>query len=142
MIEKPPALNKINTKVLWKIVTNSEYDALFHRINNKYLYWDKVKYKAPAGVDPATLWYAVKIKRNSMAKRVILGKSTFSFSVTGKMQELLHLLDFNLGGTLGTQGIIPEKDKKFYLVNSIMEEAIASSQMEGASQHGKWQRIC
>lgn len=133
MIEKPPALNKINTKVLWKIVTNSEYDALFHRINSKYLYWDNVKYKAPAGVDPATLWYAVKIKRNSMAKRVILGKSTFSFSVTGKMQELLHLLDFNLGGTLGTQGIIPEKDKKFYLVNSIMEEAIASSQMEGAS---------
>ena len=133
MIEKPPALNKINTKVLWKIVINSEYDALFHRINNEYLYWDKVKYKAPAGVDPATLWYAVKIKRNSMAKRVILGKSTFSFSVTGKMQELLHLLDFNLGGTLGTQGIIPEKDKKFYLVNSIMEEAIASSQMEGAS---------
>ena len=133
MIEKPPALNKINTKVLWKIVINSEYDALFHRINSKYLYWDNVKYKAPAGVDPATLWYAVKIKRNSMAKRVILGKSTFSFSVTGKMQELLHLLDFNLGGTLGTQGIIPEKDKKFYLVNSIMEEAIASSQMEGAS---------
>lgn len=133
MIEKPPALNKINTKVLWKIVTNSEYDALFHRINSKYLYWDNVKYKAPAGVDPATLWYAVKIKRDSMAKRVILGKSTFSFSVTGKMQELLHLLDFNLGGTLGTQGIIPEKDKKFYLVNSIMEEAIASSQMEGAS---------
>lgn len=133
MIEKPPALNKINTKVLWKIVINSEYDALFHRINSKYLYWDNVKYKAPAGVDPATLWYAVKIKRDSMAKRVILGKSTFSFSVTGKMQELLHLLDFNLGGTLGTQGIIPEKDKKFYLVNSIMEEAIASSQMEGAS---------
>jgi len=49
------------------------------------------------------------------------------------MLELLHLLDLNLGGTLGTQGIIPERDKKFYLINSIMEEAIASSQMEGAS---------
>ena len=49
------------------------------------------------------------------------------------MQEMLHSLDLNLGGSLGTQGIIPEKDKRFYLLNSIMEEAIASSQMEGAS---------
>lgn len=133
MIEKPPALDKVNFHVLWKVVTDPEKDALFHRINNKYLYWDKVKYKAPAGVDPITFWYAVKVKRNIVAKRFTLGNRTFKFSITNKMLELLHLLDLNLGGTLGTQGIIPERDKKFYLINSIMEEAIASSQMEGAS---------
>lgn len=133
MIEKPPALDKVNFHVLWKVVTDPKKDALFHRINNKYLYWDKVKYKTPAGVDPITFWYAVKVKRNIVAKRFTLGNRTFKFAVTNKMLELLHLLDLNLGGTLGTQGIIPERDKKFYLINSIMEEAIASSQMEGAS---------
>lgn len=133
MIEKPPALDKVNFHVLWKVVTDPKKDALFHRINNKYLYWDKVKYKTPAGVDPITFWYAVKVKRNIVAKRFTLGNRTFKFSITNKMLELLHLLDLNLGGTLGTQGIIPERDKKFYLINSIMEEAIASSQMEGAS---------
>jgi Fic family protein len=39
----------------------------------------------------------------------------------------------NLGGSLGTQSIIPNTDKNYYLISSIMEEAIASSQMEGAS---------
>jgi Fic family protein len=33
---------------------------------------------------------------------------------------------------LGTQNLIPEGDKKRYLVSSIMDEAIASSQIEGA----------
>lgn len=49
------------------------------------------------------------------------------------MLALLHDFDMNLGGNLGTQSIIPFADKNYYLVSSIMEEAIASSQMEGAS---------
>lgn len=118
---------------VWMILNSPGHDTLFNKINNEYLYWDKVKYKTPSGVAPSVFWHAVKTKRNLTAKTLTFGKNTFKFSVTEKMQELLHTLDLNLGGSLGTQGIIPEKDKKFYLINSIMEEAIASSQMEGAS---------
>ena len=49
------------------------------------------------------------------------------------MQSLLHDFDMNLGGSLGTESLIPDSDKNYYLISSIMEEAIASSQMEGAS---------
>lgn len=49
------------------------------------------------------------------------------------MLALLHDFDMNLGGSLGTKSIIPTTDKNYYLISSIMEEAIASSQMEGAS---------
>ena len=49
------------------------------------------------------------------------------------MQNLLHEFDMNFGGNLGTNSIIPQKNHTDYLVSSIMEEAIASSQMEGAS---------
>jgi Fic family protein len=49
------------------------------------------------------------------------------------MLALLHDFDMNLGGSLGTKSIIPATDKRYYLISSIMEEAIASSQMEGAS---------
>ncbi len=38
----------------------------------------------------------------------------------------------NLGGTLQSENLIPTQEKDRYLVNSIMEEAIASSQIEGA----------
>ena len=61
------------------------------------------------------------------------GKYTFSFNVTTIMQSLLHDFDLNMGGSLSADGIIPNNDKQIYLVSSIMEEAIASSQMEGAS---------
>lgn len=133
MIERPPVLDNENLDDVWKILINSDFDALFNKINNEYLYWDKVKYQIPPGVNPSAFWHAVKTKRNLTARTLSFGTSEFRFSVTDRMQELLHTLDLNLGGSLGTQGIIPEKDKKFYLVNSIMEEAIASSQMEGAS---------
>jgi Fic family protein len=44
----------------------------------------------------------------------------------------LHNLDLNLGGTLQSDSLIPEQEKNSYLLSSIMEEAIASSQIEGA----------
>lgn len=133
MIETPPVLDKDKFDEVWKILNNPDFNTLFNKINKEYLYWDKVKYKAPDNVNPTAFWHAVKTKRNLSAKTLTFGKCTFQFTVTDRMQELLHTLDLNLGGSLGTQGIIPEKDKKFYLINSIMEEAIASSQMEGAS---------
>ena len=106
---------------------------LFNKINTEYLYWDKVKYLAPKGVRPEDLWAAVKIIRNSNMKRVQLKDLTFCFMITEQMQKTLHEFDMNLGGNLGTLNIVPEKDHTFYLVSSIMEEAIASSQMEGAT---------
>lgn len=133
MIEKPPILEKDNFKEVVEILVNPNFSTLFNKIDREYLYWDRLKYHVPAEVNPAAFWHAVKTKRNLTAKTITFGNTKFKFSVTDKMQEMLHTLDLNLGGSLGTQGIIPEKDKKFYLVNSIMEEAIASSQMEGAS---------
>jgi Fic family protein len=39
----------------------------------------------------------------------------------------------NIGGSLTSEHLIPNDKKQTYLISSIMEEAIASSQMEGAS---------
>ena len=49
------------------------------------------------------------------------------------MQEILHDIDMNFGGVLASSSILSDKNKQYYLLSSIMEEAIASSQMEGAS---------
>ena len=49
------------------------------------------------------------------------------------IQQDLHELDMNLGGILQSENIIPSEDKDRYLISSIMEEAIASSQLEGAA---------
>ena len=131
MIENTPIFNV--TKETFDLLLDNELKSLFNKINTEYLYWDKVKYLAPKGVRPEDLWAAVKIIRNSNMKRVQLKDLTLSFMITEEMQKTLHEFDMNLGGNLGTLNIVPEKDHTFYLVSSIMEEAIASSQMEGAT---------
>jgi Fic family protein len=53
--------------------------------------------------------------------------------MTDEMFELLHYFDMNIGSSLTGEHLIPSENKNAYLVSSIMEEAIASSQMEGAA---------
>lgn len=134
MLEPTPqkALQE-NLETIIDLLINPDFHDLFLRINNEYLYWDKVKYLAPKEVDPTMFWYAVKLQRRTNLHRIKFGKYTFYYNVTPIMQKLLHEFDLNMGGSLSSGGIIPERDKQIYLTNNIMEEAIASSQMEGAS---------
>lgn len=53
--------------------------------------------------------------------------------MTDEMFELLHYFDMTIGGNLTGEQLIPSENKNAYLISSIMEEAIASSQMEGAA---------
>ena len=134
MIENPPEIDVHNLPIEKILQFNMVDNAvLIHEINQKYLYWDKVKYRAPQDVDPAILWLFVKLSRKTNAKTIRFGNYNFTFMLTERMMSLLHVFDMNMGGNIATQSIIPERDKKMYLINSIMEEAIASSQMEGAS---------
>ena len=133
-IEQPPKnpeeRDYDRSAALWSL---PELQDVLARITDDYLYWDKVKHLAPKDICAEHLWQAVKIHREIGLQRVRFGKYTFSFNVTSAMQSLLHNFDLNMGGSLSADGIIPNNDKQMYLISSIMEEAIASSQMEGAS---------
>jgi len=115
------------------LLTNPDFQSLVRRINNDYLYWDKAKYHRPEDVEPAVFWTAIKFLRLARIQELKFGEYTFSYSLTDRMQALLNQFDMNFGGMLNSASIIPEQDKQMYLVSSIMEEAIASSQMEGAN---------
>lgn len=133
MIENVPKLRDKDLMEAIKLLSDQTIMPLLKKINDEYTYWDKVKYLAPAGTDNRVLWQTVKLQRMMNAKTITFGRYTFRFTVTERMLVLLHEFDMNMGGNLGTQNLIPEDDRNFYLVSSIMEEAIASSQMEGAS---------
>lgn len=133
MIEKTPEINEDEQLEALKLFTDKSYMPLLKKISNGYDYWDKVKYLAPKGISSKALWHAVKLQRMLNSKQISFGRYTFSFTVTEHMLAMMHEFDLNIGGNLGTDSIIPESDKNFYLVSSVMEEAIASSQMEGAS---------
>ena len=131
-IELPPKHSeKKDSEIISALWSSSELQEVLTRISDDYLYWDKVKHLAPKDMTAEHLWQAVKLQRKTELQRVKFGKYTFSFNVTTIMQSLLHDFDLNMGGSLSADGIIPNNDKQIYLVS--MEEAIASSQMEGAS---------
>ena len=133
-IEKAPDWKKEKylTKGL-KLFIDDEYKAIIDKINYKYLYWDKVKYqKTPKETEPEILWTVVKFSRNINAKRIQFRNYIFSYNLTDYIQNGLHEFDLNIGGQLGTKSVLSNEDKKRYLISSIMEEAIASSQIEGA----------
>ena len=132
-VESAPILNQDKMTEAILMLSDQKMKSLFLKIDSEYLYWDKVKYMAPKGVDKQVLWQAVKIQRRLKAQEIQFGNCVFHFTITKDMLALLHDFDMNLGGSLGTKSIIPSTDKRYYLISSIMEEAIASSQMEGAS---------
>lgn len=132
-MEKSP---KIDKDVLLKVITgevSEEITELINRINDKYEYWDKVKYKKlPNGYSPQILWSHVRALR-LINSQVVWSKYGIRLFVTNAMQRMCHEFDMIFGGFWESNTITPEKEKMHYLASSLMEEAIYSSQMEGAA---------
>ena len=104
-----------------------------NKVNETFEYWDTIKYKrCPEGCTPQQLWTYVKAARvKSMMS--VWGKYGITLTLTNQMQRMCHEIDMNWGGSWGTDSIIGDENKEQYLVGSLMEEAIYSSQMEGAA---------
>lgn len=131
MIEQPPKFTIEEFLANRKdIFGNIPFD-LIKSINEEYLYWDKVKYKSKE-FNPKDVWSAVKFTRYAQHKALQFNRYLFRYTLTDSIQQSLHLFDMHIGGNLSSNIGIAETDKEKFLVSSIMEEAIASSQMEGA----------
>lgn len=95
--------------------------------------WEAVRHRARAAhADPLKVWAAVKLQRVSGRQLIPLRDTkgrTFSYRLTSSCQRRLHLIDKNLAGSLGTD--VPDRDR--YVLTNIRDEAIASSQLEGAA---------
>lgn len=108
--------------------------ALIDKINEEYEYWDSVKYKKiPDGCTSAQeLWARVKASRITTTIYT-WEKYAVAFGLTNKMQRMCHEFDMNFGGSWGNSAVISSENRERYLIGSLMEEAIFSSQMEGAA---------
>ncbi|AWG20862.1 cell filamentation protein Fic [Flavobacterium faecale] len=130
MIESPPEY-KYDEKT-FLLYNQLRENGELKEINDAYLFWDKIKYKAKIA-SPQEYWSAIKMARILNSQNVTFGKYSFQFSSTDFILQLLHYCDLNIGGNLGSNVGIAETDKKMFMISSIMEEAISSSQMEGAN---------
>lgn len=132
MIELPP---KIDRKIFINAIINgvdANIAPMIEKINEEYAYWDKVKYKAPDGTTPQQLWTLVKASRTK-GKIIVWNKYSISLCLTNKMLRMCHDFDMKFGSFWEAESDSQTKEKKYYLSSSLMEEAIYSSKMEGAS---------
>jgi len=112
--------------------------ALVRKANNEYLYWDDFKYQPmPEDVSPEFAWAMLKASRLFQMRPIPLtdakGKP-FAFWLPDFVLKELHLIDQKAGGTiLVDDPTVHAEEKRRYMIRSLVEEAISSSQIEGAA---------
>jgi Fic family protein len=134
--EKAPKLkdilNKSGLEEFQKSYTNPNFD--IKKIINDYDYWTEFKQKK-YGVKPETAWARREVESLSNRKELPFsdkdGKK-FSFWLTPKTQPILHFIDRD-ALSFPILDMRNEAEKTKYLISSLVEEAIASSQIEGAA---------
>ena len=105
----------------------------------KYRHWEKLKrLQPPDGLSSREWWTGIKFARFQIRREVPLlqdkdGKP-FTYSLADPVLELLHEIDRDASGTITTRDQITNpQTRDRYIERSLIEEAITSSQLEGAS---------
>lgn len=111
-------------------------------VKGKYLHWSELKYKKPPdGLDHILWWGGIKLARSQLARKVPLkdaGGRHFSFTMPDTVLEKLHIIDGQATGRVAiSENVITPDNRNRYIVSSLIEEAIRSSQLEGASTSRK-----
>jgi Fic family protein len=103
-----------------------------------YLPWDELRYRpAPEGFTHKEWWAAVKLARNNSYRLLPLSDQKelpFRYTLPDEVLEAIEAINRDASGqiTISEQVTNPATRNR-YLVSSLMEEAITSSQLEGAS---------
>lgn len=136
---KPPNVkNKDGTllspekfEVIWQEGIKTEKEG-------KYRHWDILRHLTPPpGLTHEEWWYGIKMRRLLGKKGVPLldkERREFFYTVPEKVLEQLHKLDLEAGGlSKMPEPIVNPHTKSQYLIHSLIQEAITSSQIEGAA---------
>lgn len=137
----PPSADEIMTDLIKKdqaqalrlYTTSTLVDS-----RDRYLHWDKLRFlDPPEGLSNENWWAGMKWARRAVYKHLPFRDATgtdFKFAMLDAFQRELHWLDQHAAGTLtASHPILSVEMKNTYLISSLQEEAITSSQLEGAS---------
>ena len=107
-------------------------------VRGQYAHWDRLRrLSAPQGLSHEQWWLGVKLSRQAQCRQFPLRDvrgEPFVFMLPDSVQEALHRIDSQARGWIGAVAPLqePQLGDRF-VVSSLIDEAIASSQLEGAS---------
>jgi len=106
--------------------------------HGRYLHWDKLRHlPPPQGLSSEQWWLGIKLSRRKNYRPLPLmdvrGRA-FQYCLPGEVQRELHWLDRHAAGSIQAEPLIADTERqKSFLIRSLIEESINSSQLEGAS---------
>jgi Fic family protein len=104
-----------------------------------YVHWDKLRQlEPPSNLSREEWWLLIKLGRQLVQRVIPLTDpfgAPFVYGVPDLAARRLHYVDQHCSGEVAMSEVVTadEQARHHYLVNSLMEEAIRSSQLEGAT---------
>ncbi len=106
---------------------------------SEYVHWDKLRHlEPPSDLTLREWWLLIKWPRQQTARQFPLTDpdgSPFTYNTPDLVARALHYVDQRCSGEVAMSEVVTTdaEARQHYLVNSLMEEAIRSSQLEGAT---------
>jgi len=101
-----------------------------------YLHWDELRHRPPPdGLSTRKWWLVQKLARRGTPLPLVgTNGKPFTFCQPSLLLKGLHDIDMTAGGNvLAPEAVTNPHTRDRYLISTLMEEAITSSQMEGAA---------
>lgn len=107
-------------------------------VKGVYEHWDHLRHLTPpTGLGSEDWWLGIKLARLALVRRLPLQDKAgqpFSVVLSDGLQRRLFLVARDAAGALrGTDAVPTDAIRERYLVRSLIEEAMTSSQLEGAA---------
>ena len=135
--QRPPRLDKL----LPDFLASGDIASFRNRAldeKRRYLHWDDMRHRQPPdGLSLETWWLQTDLSRRAIAQELPLRGTDdipFRFSNVDVVQERVHKIDQQASGQILADDVVADlRSSDRYLMSSLIEEAITSSQLEGAS---------
>jgi Fic family protein len=107
-------------------------------VDGKYEHWDHLRHlTAPGSIGPDLWWLGIKLARRAIQRELPFRDKQgrpITIAVTDSMLRCLHFLDREAAGSIqGLDRATDDRQQEQFLLRSLIEEAMTSSQLEGAS---------
>ena len=107
-------------------------------VGGRYEHWDRLCHlDPPDGLDHEQWWLGIKLSRGSQYRQLPLRDvrgRPFVCMLPDRVHQALHRIDSQARGWIGASEHVTNPDMRDrFIVSSLIEEAITSSQLEGAS---------
>ncbi|MDP1947073.1 MAG: Fic family protein [Nitrospirota bacterium] len=126
-----------SVRKLFELGTEPEFQKMIQRANERYADWHHFRYfPITNGLTHEEAWALLKLGRRANFKQAPFTDKVgapFWYWIPDSLQRSLHDIDVWAGGNIVSEHPGPLPGKEQFIIRSLMDEAIASSQLEGAA---------